>query len=117
MRVPGPHQRADQVKDEVEIYGVGTPSPQTSYFDVLAFKPVTDVRFGNSPLLAFRGPSYQNLDLSLFRTFAFGNKTLQLRVEALNATNTPHFGNPGTNISNLQLNPRTARSGASTGSA
>ena len=42
--------------------------------------------------------------MSLFRTFSFGNKTLQLRVEALNATNTPHFANPGTNVSNLQLN-------------
>jgi len=30
---------------------------------------------------------------------------LQLRVEVLNATNTPHFSNPGTNVSNLQLNP------------
>ena len=42
--------------------------------------------------------------MSLFRTFSFANKTLQLRVEALNATNTPHFANPGTNVSNLQLN-------------
>jgi hypothetical protein len=100
----GTPQRADQVKDEVEIYGVGTPGPQTAFFDVLAFRPVSEVRFGNSPLLAFRGPSYQNLDMSLFRTFSFGNKTLQLRVEALNATNTPHFSNPGTNVSNLQLN-------------
>jgi hypothetical protein len=89
----------------VEIFGSGTPGPQTAYFDVLAFKPVTDIRFGNSPLLAFRGPGYTNLDLSLFRTFSFGSKTLQLRVEALNATNTPHFANPGTNVSNLQLNP------------
>jgi hypothetical protein len=100
----GTNQKADQVKDDVEIFGAATPGPQTAYFDVLAFKPVTDVRFGNSPLLAFRGPSYTNLDLSLFRTFSFARKTLQLRVEALNATNTPHFANPGTNASNLQLN-------------
>ena len=100
----GTNQRADQVKDEVEIYGAGTPGPQTAYFDVLAFKPVTEIRFGTSPWLAFRGPSYTNLDLSLFRTFSFAKKTLQLRVEALNATNTPHFSNPGTNVSNLQLN-------------
>ena len=26
-------------------------------------------------------------------------------VEGLNATNTPHFANPSTNVSNLQLNP------------
>ena len=102
----GTPQRADQVKDDVEIFGAGTPGPQTAFFDVLAFKPVTDVRFGNSPLLAFRGPSYTNLDLSLFRTFALKrNMSLQLRIEALNATNTPHFSNPGTNVSNLQLNP------------
>jgi hypothetical protein len=101
----GTPQRADQVKDEVEVYGAGTPGPQTPFFDVLAFRPVSEVRFGNSPLLAFRGPSYQNLDMSLFRTFSFRNKTLQLRVEALNVTNTPHFSNPGTNVSNLQLNP------------
>ena len=31
--------------------------------------------------------------------------TLQLRVEALNVTNTPHFANPASNVSNLQLNP------------
>ena len=29
---------------------------------------------------------------------------LQFRAEALNFTNTPHFGNPGGNVSNLQLN-------------
>ena len=27
------------------------------------------------------------------------------RLEALNATNTPHFSNPASNVSNLQLNP------------
>ncbi len=91
--------------DEVEIFGAGTPGPQTAFFDVLAFRAVSDVRFGNSPLLAFRGPNYKNLDVSLFRTFALKrNMSLQLRVEALNATNTPHFSNPGTNVSNLQLN-------------
>ena len=31
--------------------------------------------------------------------------SLQLRVEALNVTNTPHFANPASNVSNLQLNP------------
>ncbi len=61
----GTPQRADQVKDDVEIFGAGTPGPQTAFFDVLAFKPVTDVRFGNSPLLAFRGPSYTEPRLEL----------------------------------------------------
>ena len=35
--------------------------------------------------------------------------SLQLRLEAFNVSNTPHFNNPGssnnTNVSNMQLNP------------
>jgi hypothetical protein len=101
----GTNQRADQVKDDVEIFGAGTPGPQTAYFDVLAFKPVL-ARFNSSAFNSLRGPRYANLDLSLFRTFSFQrSKTVQLRVEVLNATNTPHFDNPATNVSNLQLNP------------
>ena len=47
-----------------------------------------------------------NLDLSVFRTFALRRSmSLQIRVEALNATNTPHFANPASNVANLQLNP------------
>jgi hypothetical protein len=30
---------------------------------------------------------------------------IQFRAEAFNASNTPHFSNPGTNVSNLTLNP------------
>ena len=46
LNAPGNPQLADQVKDTVDIYGdVG---PETPYFDVTAFKPVTDARFGNT---------------------------------------------------------------------
>jgi hypothetical protein len=34
-----------------------------------------------------------------------GQKSIEIRVEAFNVTNTPHFGNPGSNRSSLQLNP------------
>ena len=77
-----------------------------AFFDVLAFRPVTEVRFGTAPVNSLRGPGCANLDMSLFRTFALpSNMSLQLRVEALNVTNTPHFANPAANVSNLQLNP------------
>ena len=46
-----------------------------------------------------------NLDVSLFRNFKLTEKlNLQFRAEALNAANTPHFSNPGNNVSNMQLN-------------
>ncbi len=97
----GTPQMADLVKEDVEILGGLSP-----YFDVTAFRPVTQVRFGNAGFNTLRGPGVANLDLSLFRTFTLGGaRTLQLRVEALNATNTPHFSNPASNVANLQLNP------------
>lgn len=41
-----------------------------------------------------------NLDASLFRAFKITERfTAQLRGEALNLTNTPHFSNPGSNVS------------------
>jgi len=99
----GTNQRADQVKDDVEIYGFENGG---AFFDVLAFKPVTEVRFGTAAVNSVRGPGWANLDMSLFRTFGLpSNMSLQLRVEALNVTNTPHFANPASNVSNLQLNP------------
>ena len=46
-----------------------------------------------------------NLDLSIFRDFKVSERfSVQFRAESFNLTNTPHFSNPGANVSNLQLN-------------
>jgi hypothetical protein len=96
----GTNQTADQLSDP-EIFGGLAP-----YFDVTAFRPVTEVRFGTAGYNTLRGPGVANLDLSIFRNFSLrGNTHLQIRLEALNATNTPHFSNPAANVANLQLNP------------
>jgi len=104
LNAPGSSQRADQVKDTATINGF---TPGASYFDVTAFKPVTDARFGTAAVNSIRGPGVANLDLSLFRSIALrGERRLQLRLEVFNVTNTPHFANPANvNVSNLQLNP------------
>jgi hypothetical protein len=53
-----------------------------------------------------RGPGYANWDFGLFRQIDLPrNLNVQLRFEAFNALDTPHFNNPGGNVSNLQLNP------------
>lgn len=104
LNAPGSTQRADQVKDKVEILG-GAGRGQ-SYFDPFAFRPVTDARFGTAGFHSLRGPGIFNLDAGLFREFRITERwNLQFRAEAFNATNTPHFANPGANASNLQLNP------------
>ena len=83
----------------------GDACPTCAYFDVSAFRSVNDVRFGNAGHGVFRGPTAPNVDLSLFRVMRVsGDKTLQVRFECFNITNTPHFGDPATNMSNVTFN-------------
>jgi hypothetical protein len=104
LNAPGSAQRADQVKPEVAILG-GAGRGQ-SFFDPFAFRPVTEARFGTAGFHRLKGPGIVNLDAGLFRSFRLSERfSMQLRAEAFNATNTPHFANPGNNVSNLQLNP------------
>lgn len=103
LNAPGNSQVADLVKSEVKKLG-GT-GPGQSWFDPLAFAPVTAARFGNAGLSILRGPGFVNMDLGVFRNFAIREKiNLQFRAEAFNATNTPHFNNPGANASSLVRN-------------
>jgi hypothetical protein len=103
LNAPGNNQRADQVNPSVAI--PGGAGPGQSYFDPLAYAPVTAVRFGTSGYDSLRGPGLVNLDFSLFRDFRITERfKAQFRAEALNFTNTPHFSNPSANVSNLQLN-------------
>jgi hypothetical protein len=97
-------QVADQVKPDVEILG-GVGSGAT-YFDVTAFRPVTQARFGTAGFNTMRGPGYANLDLSVFRSVRLSSAmNLQFRLEIFNLTNTPHFVNPASNIQNVVYNP------------
>jgi hypothetical protein len=103
LNAPGNSQRANLVKPTVQILG-GT-GPNQSYFDPLAFAPVTTATFGTAAFDILRGPGTFNFDAGLFREFTFSERwKLQFRGEALNVTNTPHFANPGANVSNLLLN-------------
>src|SRR4051812_32488398 len=104
LNAPESSQRADQVKPDVQILGgIGRGN---AYFDPLAFKPVTEARFGTAPWSAVRGPGYANWDFGLFRQIALPHKSdVQIRFEVFNLLDTAHFNNPGGNVSNLQLNP------------
>jgi hypothetical protein len=54
---------------------------------------------------SLRGPGIFNLDMGLFRDFRVTERLhVSFPAEAFNSTNAPHFGNPGDNVSNLQLN-------------
>jgi hypothetical protein len=103
LNAPESDQRADQVKQDVEIFGF---APNQAYFDPLAFKPVTDARFGTAPFNVLHGPGVKTWDLGVFRQIQIARQAnMQLRFEAFNVTDTPRFANPGGNVSNLRLNP------------
>ncbi|MBK5290140.1 MAG: TonB-dependent receptor [Acidobacteriia bacterium] len=104
LNLPGSSQQADQVLAEVQKVG-GTGRGQ-SFFDPLAFAPVTQARFGTSGINTLRGPGIVNWDLGIFREFAAGERwKLQFRMESFNFSNTPHFANPGGNASAITFNP------------
>ncbi len=104
LDLPGSSQRADQVKPKVKkLGGVGRGQ---SYFDPFAFASVTEPRFGTAGYNSLRGPGIVNWDFSVFRQFRLTERwKLEFRLEAFNFTNTPHFSNPGTNVSSMDLNP------------
>jgi carboxypeptidase family protein/TonB-dependent receptor-like protein len=105
LRMPGSGQTADQVKEKVATLG-GT-GRQTPWFDPDAFANLSTARgqerFGNTGLNILRGPGIVNLDLGLFRRFQVTERVrVEFRAEAFNFTNTPHFANPGANVTNYQ---------------
>lgn len=103
LNMPGSTQRANQVKPNVQILGnIGSAA---SYFDPLAFAPVTTATFGNAGFNSLRGPGVVNTDLAIQREFPITERfKAQFRFEAFNLLNTPHFALPSTNVSNMVLN-------------
>jgi hypothetical protein len=92
------------VKTNVAI--PGATGPGQSYFDPLAFAPVTTASFGTAAFELLKGPTSFNTDLGLTRTFKLNERIgLQFRAEAFNAPNSPHWGNPAANVSSMSLNP------------
>jgi hypothetical protein len=74
----------------------------TRYFDTGAFSAegLGPTQPGNAGRNILRGPGFVNLDLSIFKTLRIrGDTAAQIRVEAFNLTNTPHFSNPNADLS------------------
>jgi hypothetical protein len=70
-----------------------------------AFSQAPQLTFGNvTRFLNLRGPALFNWDVSVFKAVTFRERIkAQFRAEALNATNTPYFGNPNTTLTNNQF--------------
>jgi len=72
------------------------------YFNTAAFMAPTGGQCvpGDAGRNILTGPGFVNADLSLFKDFAISESArLQTRFEFFNATNTPHFSNPNSDLS------------------
>jgi hypothetical protein len=96
LNMPGNQQTPDQVNPTVAK--LGNVGDDGTFFDITAFARPTGARFGTVGRNTMRGPGVVNTDLSLFRTFKPMEKlSVQVRAEAFNLSNTPHFSNPNGN--------------------
>ncbi len=106
LNAPENSQQADWVGGNSEPRKLGGTGRGQAYYDWTQWAPVTTARFGTAGFNTLLGPGIVNLDLGIFRQFKINERmNIQFRAEAFNATNTPHFSNPGGNISGLNLNP------------
>ena len=86
------------------IYSVSpTTGVVTSTNDTLTGAPpvfqTANYYFGNTGRNILRGPTQRDLDLSLTKyTPIRDNLSFEFRAQAFNLTNTPNFGNPGSDI-------------------
>ena len=70
-----------------------------------AFERPAPGTFGNLGRNALRGPGYWRADASLFKSLTFGERRLELRLEAVNLFNNVNLENPDTEVG-VPGNPR-----------
>jgi hypothetical protein len=67
------------------------------WFNTSAFAAAPQFAIGTSSRNPVRGPGYRNLDIAVSRRVRLqGSRSLEVRAEMFNATNTPPFGAPNT---------------------
>jgi hypothetical protein len=96
LNAPGNGNRPNVVGTPAILGNVG---PGTLWFDTSGFSAPAPATYGNVGRNILSGPGFANLDFSLFRRFLITERiNAELRFEALNSTNTPHFNNPNTSL-------------------
>ena len=125
----GSYQRPNLVGDAHAACLTGRPqgrlgvtsyaTAQQAYVNTAAFSPAPAYTYGNAPRnLPCQQPGSNNSDVSINKSFKITERVnAQFRAEALNAFNTPQFGNPSAtyvvNTPATIATPPTAATGAS----
>jgi hypothetical protein len=95
LNAPGSTQRADCLTKPTNLGDIN------QWYDVSAFAPVQEARFGSCGTNSLGGPGLFNMDVGVFRRFQLSERfDLQFRMEMFNMSNTPHHSNPQGNVNN-----------------
>src|ERR1035437_7474639 len=81
---------------------VSTPHTVANWFSGSAFSPTVATEWGNEPFNALRGPSRQNWNMSVFKSFVFSEERgsrLEFRGEFFNIWNHSEFNSVSTTFS------------------
>jgi hypothetical protein len=99
LRAPGNTQRPNLTGEQRVVGDIG---PGVQYFDISVYTAPAANTFGNMTRNSGpRGPGYLNLDASVVKRLKINHRiTAELRLDAFNATNTPHFNNPNGTLGN-----------------
>ena len=102
---------ADAIGEQKVLGGLG---PGLLYFDPLAYAQPAAATQGNMKRNSGpEGPGFWNLDMSLFKRFAVGERRYaEIHIDAYNATNSVRWGNPNTGYSATRPATRSVRSTA-----
>jgi hypothetical protein len=105
--IPGGGNRPNSTGQSAELSSDRTRGQKIAqWFNTTAFTLPPSYTYGNvsRTLPDVRGPSVTNIDASLVRTIKFKEKVgLQIRAEAFNLFNVPHFWMPVTGFGNVQF--------------
>jgi hypothetical protein len=93
LAMPANQQRPN-ASGAPQVYG--NIGPGQLYFDTSVFSTPAQNTWGNVTRDSLvTGPGFWNLDASLVKRLTFSDRlNLELRADAFNLTNTPHFNNP-----------------------
>jgi hypothetical protein len=91
----GVTNRADVTCPSVRKFG-----SVSQWFDTSCFTTPGPLRLGNSGVGKVRGPGYYNSDFSLSKSEPIHEQMrISVQVDFFNLSNTPHYSNPDTNLS------------------
>ena len=101
LNTPGNGNRPNLISEPRIIGNIGRGE---SFFDTSAFAPPAPNTIGNAGRNLLGGPSFWNLDSSVFRKFPITERVHgEFRFEAFNFTNTAHFNNPNGELGNANF--------------